>query len=99
VKHLHFAVCYYAGIEHCIAHGLARFEPGAGGNYKQVRGFDAQPTYSAHLLTDARLSHAVERYLERERAETADAIEWLREKSALKPAVESAAEEPAPDDA
>jgi hypothetical protein len=99
VKHLHFAVCYYAGIEHCIAHGLVRFEPGAGGNYKQVRGFDAQPTYSAHLLTDPRLAHAVERYLERERAETADAIEWLREKSALKPAVESAAEEPAPDDA
>ena len=32
-----------------------RFEPGAGGNYTQVRGFDAQPTWSAHDLADPRL--------------------------------------------
>ncbi|RIK99313.1 MAG: GNAT family N-acetyltransferase [Proteobacteria bacterium] len=88
LRHLHFAVCYYAGIEHCIRAGLARFEPGAGGQYKQVRGFDAQPTHSAHFLTDPRLAAAVARYLEGERAETADAIDWLREKSALKPAHE-----------
>jgi predicted N-acyltransferase len=85
VKHLHFAVCYYAGIEHCIRHGLARFEPGAGGNYKQVRGFDAHPTRSAHFLADPRLARAVERYLEHERAETREAITWLRDHSALKP--------------
>ncbi len=88
VKHLHFAVCYYAGIEHCIRTGLARFEPGAGGDYKQVRGFDAHPTWSAHFLADPRLSRAVAHYLERERAQTADAIEWLRERSALKPVAE-----------
>ena len=41
VRHLHFAVCYYAGIEHCIERGLTRFEPGAGGEYKHWRGFDA----------------------------------------------------------
>jgi hypothetical protein len=87
VKHLHFAVCYYAGIEHCIAEGLTRFEPGAGGHYKQVRGFDAQPTRSAHFLAEPRLAHAVARYLEHERAETNDAIAHLREHSALKPVV------------
>lgn len=92
VKHLHFAVCYYAGIDHCIRNGLTRFEPGAGGNYKQVRGFDAQPTRSAHFLAEPRLAHAVARYLEHERAETQDAIEWLREKSALKPESASAEE-------
>jgi predicted N-acyltransferase len=85
VRQLHFAVCYYAGIEHCIRHGLRRFEPGAGGQYKQVRGFDAQPTRSAHFLADPRLARAVARFLEGERAETAHAIEWLRDKSALKP--------------
>lgn len=85
VKHLHFAVCYYAGIEHCLRHGLARFEPGAGGPYKQVRGFDAQPTRSAHWLADRRLHDAVARYLADERAETREAIDWLRERSALKP--------------
>jgi len=85
VKHLHFAVCYYAGIEHCLRAGLTRFEPGAGGAYKQVRGFDAQPTRSAHWLADPRLHDAVARYLDEERAETREAIDWLRERSALKP--------------
>jgi hypothetical protein len=85
VRHLHFAVCYYAGIEHCIRHGLRRFEPGAGGQYKQVRGFDAEPTRSAHFLAEPRLAAAVARFLEGERAETLGAIDWLRDKSALKP--------------
>jgi len=86
VRHLHFAVCYYAGIRHCIDAGLQRFEPGAGGNYKQVRGFDAHPTRSAHFLAEPRLARAVAHYLESERAETREAIDWLRERSALKPA-------------
>ena len=43
VRHLHFNVCYYAAIEHCIARGLRRFEPGAGGEFKQLRGFEATP--------------------------------------------------------
>jgi predicted N-acyltransferase len=85
VRHLHFEVCYYAGIEHCIQSGLARFEPGAGGDYKQVRGFDAQPTWSAHWLADRRLADAVRQFLERERQQAGHAIEWLRERSALKP--------------
>jgi predicted N-acyltransferase len=87
VKHLHFAVCYYAGIEHCVRNGLTRFEPGAGGHYKQTRGFDAQPTWSAHFVADPRLARAVERYLAHERAETDHAIAHLREHSALKPTV------------
>jgi hypothetical protein len=86
VRHLHFVVCYYAGIRHCIERGLARFEPGAGGEYKQLRGFDATPTWSAHWLRDARLRGAVARFLERERAETGEAIAWTRERSALKTA-------------
>jgi hypothetical protein len=82
LRHLHFNVCYYAGIEHCLEHGLARFEPGAGGEYKQLRGFDAVPTFSFHWLADARLRQAVARYLERERAETGQAIDWYRAHSA-----------------
>jgi hypothetical protein len=84
VRHLHFDVCYYAGIEHAIRAGLRRFEPGAGGEYKQLRGFDAQPTWSAHWLADRRLHAAVARFLERERAEADAAIGWIRERSALK---------------
>ena len=86
VRHLHFDVCYYAGIEHAIRAGLRRFEPGAGGEYKQLRGFDAQPTWSAHWLADPRLHDAVARFLERERAEADVAIGWIQEHSALKAA-------------
>jgi predicted N-acyltransferase len=84
VRYLHFDVCYYAAIEHCIEAGLARFEPGAGGDYKFLRGFDAQPTYSLHYLADARLAQAVARYLESERAQAARTIDALREQSQLK---------------
>ena len=69
-------------IEHCIEHGLARFEPGAGGEYKQLRGFDAVPTFSFHWLADARLRRAVEQFLARERAEMGHAIDWYRAHSA-----------------
>ena len=85
VRHLHFNVCYYAAIEHCIENGLERFEPGAGGEYKQVRGFDASPTYSAHYLADPRLGAAIEQFLESERTHAENTIDWYRENSALKP--------------
>jgi predicted N-acyltransferase len=84
LKHLHFNTCYYAPIEFCIQHGLDRFEPGAGGEYKQVRGFDAEPTVSGHFLSDPRLSNAIGSFLERERVDAADTIEWFRDRSALK---------------
>jgi hypothetical protein len=76
LRHLHFNTCYYAGVEHCIEAGLDRFEPGAGGRYKQMRGFDATPTWSFHFLADPRLSSAVERFLDAERAEASHAIDW-----------------------
>jgi len=84
LRHLHFNVCYYAPIEFCIERGLARFEPGAGGDYKQTRGFDAEPTLSAHFLKDDRLAGAVRDYLARERRDAAETIEWFRAQSALK---------------
>jgi predicted N-acyltransferase len=84
VRNLHFEVCYYAAIEHCIREGLARFEPGAGGEHKQLRGFDAAKTYSLHYLVEPRLRAAVERFLAGERAQIENASAWLLEHSALK---------------
>ncbi len=89
LRHLHFNVCYYAAIEYCIDHGLARFEPGAGGEYKQLRGFDARPTRSAHFVRDPRLAAAIGRFLDAERAQVDDALEWYDERSALKPRAET----------
>ncbi len=63
---LHFEACYYQGIDYCIRHGLARFEPGTQGEHKLARGFEPAYTWSAHWLADRALRAAVARYLERE---------------------------------
>jgi predicted N-acyltransferase len=84
LRHLHFNVCYYAAIEHCIARGLARFEPGAGGEFKHLRGFEATATDSMHWIRDDRFRAAVRDYLVRERAAVAHEIEWHGERSALR---------------
>ncbi|MBF6567262.1 MAG: N-acetyltransferase [Candidatus Binataceae bacterium] len=69
LRFLHFNVCYYASIEHCIAHGLKRFEPGAGGEYKWLRGFNPALTRSAHYIAHGGLREAIARFLDRERRE------------------------------
>jgi len=65
---LHFNVCYYHGIRHCLERGLDHFEPGAGGEHKKARGFDPTITRSVHWLANARLRRAVNGFLERERS-------------------------------
>ena len=65
---LHFNVCYYHGIRECIAEGLERFEPGAGGEHKRVRGFDPTITNSVHYIRDARMRKILTAHLEEERA-------------------------------
>ena len=84
IRNLHFEVCYYAGIEHCIAAGLARFEPGAGGEFKYWRGFEPVATHSMHFLPHRGFHRAVESFLERERACVDDAISEMRERSPVK---------------
>ena len=84
VRHLHFNVCYYAGIEYAIARGHRRFEPGAGGEFKQLRGFDPTETHSMHFLADSRLHGAVKDFLRRERRAVQREIEWLDDRSQLK---------------
>lgn len=69
---LHFELCYYQGIEHAIAHGLARFEPGAQGEHKLARGFLPVFTHSRHYLADPGFRRAVQAALTRE-AEHIDA--------------------------
>eukprot|EP00741_Cyanophora_paradoxa_P007826 tig00001215_g7572.t1 len=82
IKNLHFEACYYASIEHCIGAGVARMEPGAGGesqNHKFVRGFEPRATHSLHYLTSAPLRSAVERFVKMEADEVDLTIEFLRE--------------------
>jgi predicted N-acyltransferase len=64
---LHFEICYYRGIEHCIAQGLDSFDPGTQGEHKLARGFEPVLTTSAHWIAHDGFRAAVARYLERER--------------------------------
>lgn len=64
---LHFETCYYQGIEHCLAHGLVRFDPGTQGEHKLVRGFVPRRLRSLHHIADPGFHHAVARFCREER--------------------------------
>lgn len=81
---LHFNVCYYSAIEHCIGARLERFEAGAGGSFKQLRGLDPQHTTSMHYIVDGKFRRAVERFLKQERELIRQKRELLLERSQLK---------------
>ena len=85
VRFLHFNVCYYAGIEHSIAHNIQRYEPGAGGEYKWLRGFDPALTRSIHYVVNAPLKKAIAGFLKRERTEVERWIVAGNQRSQLKP--------------
>lgn len=72
---LHFNVCFYHSIEDCITRKISRFEPGAGGQHKMVRGFPPAITHSAHHLAHPGLDRAVRDFLARERAAIEESIE------------------------
>jgi predicted N-acyltransferase len=81
---LHFNVCYYSAIEHSIRMGLERFEAGAGGSFKQLRGLDPEHTTSMHYIVDGRFRRAVERFLIQEREMIQRKREMLLDHSQLK---------------
>ena len=56
---LHFNVCYYQGIEDCIAQGLTVFDPGVGGEHKLVRGFEPTLDVSMHHIMDETLGRII----------------------------------------
>ncbi|AUX71150.1 GNAT family N-acetyltransferase [Erwinia pyrifoliae] len=64
---LHFETCFYQGMEYAIAHGLARFDAGAQGEHKLIRGFEPVLTESWHLLRHPGLHEAVAHFLHQER--------------------------------
>ena len=66
VPGLHFELCFYQGIEYCIAHDLQRFEPGAQGEHKLARGFEPVATWCGFWIADPRLRRAVNDFIRRE---------------------------------
>ncbi|MGE6530497.1 GNAT family N-acetyltransferase [Pseudomonas sp. NPDC077382] len=83
---LHFETCFYQGIDQAIAAGLPRFDAGAQGEHKLIRGFEPVITRSWHYLVHPGLRAAVSEFLQQERlgvmryAETArDALPYRQE--------------------
>ena len=85
LRYLHFNVCYYAAIDHCIRTGIHRFEPGAGGDFKQLRGFEARLTHSMHHLRHPALNKAVSEFLQSEREHMQQSADWINAHSQYKP--------------
>ena len=65
---LHFEMCYYRLIDYCIGRGLRRFDAGAQGEHKLMRGFLPVETRSGHWIRDPRFREAIGRFLAEERA-------------------------------
>ncbi|MGB5954264.1 GNAT family N-acetyltransferase [Pseudomonas sp.] len=64
---LHFETCFYQGMDFAIAEGLQRFDAGAQGEHKLIRGFEPVLTRSWHYLLHPGLRRAVEDFLLQER--------------------------------
>nr|WP_238346492.1 GNAT family N-acetyltransferase [Pseudomonas taiwanensis] len=64
---LHFETCFYQGMDFAMAQGLQRFDAGAQGEHKLIRGFEPVLTRSWHYLLHPGLRRAVEDFLGQER--------------------------------
>ncbi|WP_217474918.1 GNAT family N-acetyltransferase [Stutzerimonas stutzeri] len=76
---LHFETCFYQGIEQAIAAGLSRFDAGAQGEHKLIRGFEPVITRSWHYLVHPGLRAAVSDFLTQERLGVLRYAEGARE--------------------
>ncbi len=63
---LHFETCYYQGIELAIQQALARFDAGAQGEHKLVRGFEPAITHSWHGIAHPGFQEAIARFTKEE---------------------------------
>jgi hypothetical protein len=79
-RFLHFETCYYQAIDFAIRHGLGRVEAGAQGPHKIARGYRPVRTHSAHYIRDPGFRDAVERYLDQERREVGQDIDYLADR-------------------
>lgn len=75
---LHFEACYYQGIDYCIREGLQRFDAGAQGEHKLLRGFEPVLTHSCHWIEQPQFRAAIDHFLDEERSAIRDHLEQAR---------------------
>ena len=78
---LHFELCYYQAIDAAIALGLSRVEAGAQGGHKLARGYEPEPTISAHYIVHEGFREAVAEFLMHERQGVSSDRMWLGERT------------------
>ncbi|ABO24023.1 GNAT family N-acetyltransferase [Shewanella loihica] len=66
IEGLHFETCYYQGIDYAIAQRLKKFDAGAQGEHKVLRGFEPIPTYSIHEILHGDFRRAIADFIEQE---------------------------------
>ena len=69
LANLHFELCYYQTIEHCLAHRLASVDAGVQGEHKLNRGFEPHLALSGHWIHHTGFRNAVDKFLEQEHAQ------------------------------
>jgi len=78
-SYLHFELCYYSGIEFAIAKGLQKYDAGAQGEHKIIRGFEPITTQSLHWIQHPQFHGAIERFLRSEQASVQQHLQQARE--------------------
>lgn len=81
---LHFECAYYQGIEYAIENNIETFEPGAQGEHKLARGFEATITDSFHYLIDKGFNPSIEQWIEQEKNHLSERFKYYKEHSAYR---------------
>ena len=81
---LHFELCYYQAMEYTIEHRLRSIEAGAQGGHKFARGYQAQPTYSVHYISNSQFRTAIAEFLTEEMRYVRRDFDYLDSKSPFK---------------
>ena len=76
--HLHFELCYYQGIDFAIANKIKKFDAGAQGEHKLLRGFEPVETFSLHWIRHPGFAEAIANFVEQEKAANTDYIAQAR---------------------
>jgi len=76
---LHFELCYYQGIEFAISRGLTKFDAGAQGEHKIVRGFEPVTTHSLHWIAHPAFRDAIANFLRQEESYIQHHLDQARE--------------------
>lgn len=76
---LHFELCYYQGIEFALSKGLQKYDAGAQGEHKIMRGFEPIKTHSLHWIKHDDFRGAIQQFLTEEKRSIETYIENAKE--------------------